>query len=264
MTVLDSTSIDTSTISSTRIGSSTTIDTSTVSTNTTMYITSISAITDTSSTSSIRTNIMAYTALSNLLFSFYESNVTLLNSTQLLFILSTHPSDLSGCLKNCSSSGVCTQNNGLIGCRCYENFTGSSCEFDTRPCASNPCLNNSTCVNNLNYSFQCECKNTFYGVNCEKQIDLCENITCNGHGHCNNEFKCECYTSYSGEMCQIESTYVKFVRSVQLTSTLICFIFIICIICLVLANDAFNFFTGKLTKVKNKKKLKNGKTSKKT
>jgi hypothetical protein len=149
-----------------------------------------------------------------------------------LSILASQTSDLNGCLQNCSSSGICLINSGIIYCECFEYFTGSACQLDMRPCASNPCLNNSTCVNNFTeetYSFECQCQNTYYGMNCERQIDLCQNVTCNNHGYCSieqNEGRCKCFTGYYGDKCEIESAYVKFVQSVQLTSSIICFIVI--------------------------------------
>ena len=97
--------------------------------------------------------------------------------TQFLAILANQKGDLNSCLPNCSSSGVCSLRNGLIGCQCFEYFTGSSCKFDTRPCSSSPCLNNATCTNSLNAtfaSFECECQQTFYGLNCENQINICK------------------------------------------------------------------------------------------
>ncbi len=186
--------------------------------------------------------------------SLFETNSTNLNFTQVFFILSSQKGNLNGCLQNCSSSGFCSLSFGIIGCQCFQYFTGSSCQYDTRPCASNPCLNNGTCINVVNgtaSSFECQCKNTFYGLSCENQIDICQNVTCNRHGYCyteQNMAKCKCFTSYSGDTCEIESSYVKLVRSVQLTSTIICFGALGLVIFSVISNDTFNYFTRRKNK----------------
>jgi hypothetical protein len=180
--------------------------------------------------------------------------------------LANQKGDLNACLQNCSSSGVCTLRNGLIGCQCFDYFTGSACQFDTRPCSSGPCMNNATCTNSLNTtfaSFECECQQTFYGLNCENQINICQNVTCNDHGYCYKDHhhklaKCKCFTSFSGDECEIVSTFVKLVQSVQLTSSIICFITLGLMVLLVFVNDAFNYLTGRREKArqnKNKKQV---------
>jgi hypothetical protein len=192
----------------------------------------------------------------------YGENSTNSNFTQVLSLLSDQKGNLNGCLQNCSSSGICSLNNGLIGCQCFEYFTGASCQYDTRPCASNPCLNNGTCINTINETsslFECQCKNTFYGLNCENQINICQNTTCNDHGYCyteQNTAKCKCFTSYSGDVCEIVSSQVKLVKSVQLTSTIICFVVLGLVIFSVISNDIFNYFTGRRNKTKAKKNIK--------
>ena len=192
--------------------------------------------------------------------SLFGTNSTNLNFTQALSILSNQKGNLNGCLQNCYSSGICSINNGFLGCQCFQYFTGTSCQFDTRPCASNPCLNNGTCINNLNgtiYSFECQCKNTFYGLNCENHINICQNVTCSNHGYCYTEqniASCKCFTSYSGDSCEIASSHVKLVKSVQLSSTIICFVVLSLLILSVISNDTFNYFTRTNNK-KNEEKV---------
>ena len=142
-------------------------------------------------------------------------------------------------------------------------FTGSSCQFDTRPCSSSPCLNNATCTNSLNAtfaSFECQCQQTFYGLNCENQIDICQNVTCNDHGYCFKDHqsvaKCKCFTSFSGDECEIVSTYVQLVQSVQLTSSIICFVTLSLVVLLVIVNDVFNYLTGRREKARSHKNRK--------
>jgi hypothetical protein len=158
-------------------------------------------------------------------------NLNSQNSTKLLNILTTQNGSITGCLRQCSSQGQCQLNQitQMYGCVCDTYFSGSACQYDSRPCSSGPCLNNGTCTNvqglNSTLSFQCECQNTYYGTNCEKQIDVCHNKTCNGKGYCfnsQNEPKCKCFSGYSGDECELTSAYVKIVKGTQLTATIIC------------------------------------------
>jgi WD40 repeat protein len=200
-------------------------------------------------------------AIENLFLSLF-SNSSNTNMTQFLAILANQKGDLNACLQNCSSSGVCTLRNGLIGCQCFAYFTGSSCQFDTRPCSSGPCLNNATCTDSLNVtfaSFECQCQPTFHGPNCENQIDICQNVTCNEHGYCfkdQSEAKCKCFTRYSGDECDIVSTYVQLVQSVQLTSSIICFVTLGLVVLLVIVNDVFNYLTARREKARSQKNRK--------
>ncbi|RNA13157.1 protocadherin Fat 1 isoform X1 [Brachionus plicatilis] len=124
--------------------------------------------------------------------------------------------EMNDCLKNCSGNGLCKLiNKTLFFCECFNNFAGSSCQINTLPCASNPCLNNGTCVNNLaNKTFICHCQQDnngnylYFGKNCQNKVDVCANETCSKNGVCydvNDKAKCKCFSSYSGEKCQIES-----------------------------------------------------------
>ena len=180
-------------------------------------------------------------------------------------VLSTQTGDISGCLVNCSSNGQCQLNLGtkMYECECDTFFSGQACQYDSRPCSSNPCLHNATCINSKNdTSFQCECQNTFFGLNCENQINICQNKTCGGKGYCfndQNEPKCKCFTGYSGDNCELVSSQVKIAKNIQTTSSIICFIVLSTTVALVVLNDLWNcFFTGK----KDKKIVKSNDRSK--
>ncbi len=198
--------------------------------------------------------------VSNLVVSFSIKNESI---SQLLDILTQQTSDISGCLLQCSSQGQCqlNQNTQMYECGCKTYFSGSACQYDSRPCSSGPCLNNGTCTNvqglNSTLSFQCECQNTYYGENCEKQIDICQNKTCNGKGYCfnsQNEPKCKCFSGYSGDECDLTSATVKLVQSVQFTSSLVCFIVIGTTILILILNDLWNCFIRKRNKTNSKNK----------
>ncbi|RNA36805.1 protocadherin Fat 1 isoform X1 [Brachionus plicatilis] len=124
--------------------------------------------------------------------------------------------EMNDCLKNCSGNGLCKLiDKTLFFCECFSNFAGSSCQINTLPCASNPCLNNGTCVNNLaNKTFICHCQqdnngnDLYFRKNCQNKVDVCANETCSKNGVCydvNDKAKCKCFYSYSGEKCNIES-----------------------------------------------------------
>jgi hypothetical protein len=182
--------------------------------------------------------------------------------SQLLDILTQQTGDISGCLLQCSSQGQCqlNQNTQMYECGCKTYFSGSACQYDSRPCSSGPCLNNGTCKNvqglNSTLSFECECQNTYYGTNCEKQIDVCQNKTCNGKGYCfisQNEPKCKCFSGYSGDECDLTSATVKLVKSVQFTSSLVCFIVIGTFITMVISNDLLKICCNKKQNFKEEK-----------
>jgi hypothetical protein len=147
-------------------------------------------------------------------------NFERLNLVQIVSLLNSNY-DLNGCILNCSNKGLCKFDlftNKYI-CLCKSIYSsGYACQIDTRPCSSNPCLNNATCVDYLNHeksnssSFRCECDKYHRGTNCESEIDICQNETCSSNGNCynlNNKAKCKCFSMYSGEKCELESNELK-------------------------------------------------------
>ena len=102
--------------------------------------------------------------------------------------------DLSGCMTNCSNKVSCRFDTVLnkFYCLCDSIYSsGSACNVDIRPCSSNPCLNNGTCVdysNGLRYNmsvpdnvtYSCLCNKHYKGENCEEKINICQNETCSG------------------------------------------------------------------------------------
>ena len=115
------------------------------------------------------------TSTKTTVFNFGELNVVQISS------LLNSNYDLNGCIVNCSNNGQCKfdfLNNQYI-CSCFFSYlSGYACQIDTRPCSSNPCLNNATCVNysissNSNSSsFRCVCDKYHRGTYCESEIDM--------------------------------------------------------------------------------------------
>ncbi len=166
---------------------------------------------------------------------------------------------MSDCLVNCSNNGICFLNETIQKylCECFSNFSGPSCNFDSRPCSKYPCLNNGTCLSIVSNEalFKCECKNNYYGVYCENKFDLCLNQTCSGHGYCflkENLPSCKCKNGFNGENCEIENLIVKFVRGVQITSILLCSFCILLTIFIIVSNDIWNMLIPNMGKVSSR------------
>ena len=164
------------------------------------------------------------------------SNLTEENTKQLLNILQSNV-DITSCLVNCSNNGFCklAPTTRKYICECKENFSGTQCQTDQRPCyrSSNKCLNNGTCINSLNYTtLTCKCPESglYYGQYCENRRNLCENRTCSFHGYCiqsQNESLityCKCNIGYEGDDCQLEMSSVKQVKMFQWSTTIICIV----------------------------------------
>jgi hypothetical protein len=167
--------------------------------------------------------------------------------------------DMSGCILNCTNHGVCWFDwvNNKYKCVCNKYFSGSSCQFDTRSCFSNPCLNNASCVdvfsnltsNNstlLFSTYRCECQTGYQGINCQNKIDICANETCSNNGYCHevkNLPKCKCFSMYEGEKCNIQSNELKTIKYVITTSSIVAIFVIIVFYFLILLMDLFNYLT---------------------
>lgn len=170
-------------------------------------------------------------------------------------ILSTHTEDLTGCLVNCSRNGQCVFNNqSQLICSCFGTYIGSSCQVDSDPCSTSPCLNNGECVKTYNsntksYAFTCNCDEFHYGTRCENRVDLCMNNTsCLPHGRCamNASFVpiCQCFQMYSGDECEIESHSLKSIKKIISTTSILAIITIVLTYSLVLLSDLHTAVTN--------------------
>ena len=171
--------------------------------------------------------------------------------------------DTSDCLNNCSNNGGCFINQNGFKCLCNAFYSGSTCQIDTRPCASNPCLNNGSCIQNLtdiaNSTFYCECSEIYKGKFCEIQIDLCQNVTCSYNGNCmnkENKPECKCFDLYSGEFCETSSDKLKAIQSIASVSSTIAVLFIIVCFLIFMLSDVMEFLVRKTSFINRNKHLK--------
>ena len=62
---------------------------------------------------------------------------------------------------------------GSFRCDCAVGFSGSRCEININECASNPCLNEATCLDEIG-GYRCICMPGYTGTQCETDIDECK------------------------------------------------------------------------------------------
>ena len=106
----------------------------------------------------------------------------------------------------CKNSGTCLELDTPSGfaCTCPARFSGAACEFDLDPCASNPCLHGSKCVN-LKNDFHCECPPKLSGKRCHYG-KYCNPNPCQNSGVCEEGMTgpiCKC-RGFTGEYCTID------------------------------------------------------------
>jgi len=192
-----------------------------------------------------------------------------MSSTQLNQILANATGSITGCLLSCSNHGSCSfdPTTNQIGCLCDDYYSGDSCQFDSRPCQSSPCLNGGNCTDvftdNSTY-FTCECQSVYYGANCENTIDLCLNSTCvSSQGYCKMTgitATCVCLKGYEGENCKDKSSALKTQNAIVSMASILAFIIIALFWGLILFTDYLTYFVIKDRREKEKKKpAKNGK-----
>ena len=252
-TTTSTTSSSTSSTTSSTSTSTTTTQTSTTSTSTsttTTSSTSSSSSTTSTSTSTTTTTTLTTTtsySIINIILSLNSTfDLVQLDPTQTIELLNSNY-DLSGCIVNCTNNGQCKFDsiNTKFICSCFSNYmSGYACQIDTRPCSSNPCLNNATCVDYSNSgnnsmaallgtnssSFYCSCGKYYKGTYCESKIDLCQNETCSNNGNCfefNNMPKCKCFSMYSGDKCETQSSELKNVKTIISYTTILAIITIV-------------------------------------
>ena len=75
--------------------------------------------------------------------------------------------DIDECASSpCQNGGTCVDDVNSYNCNCDVGYSGANCEVDIDECASNPCLNGGTCTDGIN-SYTCNCVPGYTGENCE-------------------------------------------------------------------------------------------------
>ncbi|XP_078111883.1 basement membrane-specific heparan sulfate proteoglycan core protein isoform X4 [Sander vitreus] len=78
---------------------------------------------------------------------------------------------------------------------------------DNSPCDRRPCLNGGHCMSNVEYEYQCLCKDGFEGERCEVVKDVCQsNLQCQNGGSC-VAGQCVCAPGHTGLNCEENSPY---------------------------------------------------------
>ena len=208
----------------------------------------------------LKTTTIQTTTIPNVVGSFAN-----MSSSQLNEILSNTDGSLTGCLISCSNHGVCTYDPDLnqMSCACDQYYTGTSCQYDTRACSSNPCLNGGNCTNvfKLNTtSFECSCGHVYNGIYCENQVDLCLNSTCvKEQGYCKvsgSMVTCVCLSGYEGLNCDQKSSALKTQKAIVSMASVLAFVIMGLFWFMVFAMDYLKFFVMKDKRVKETSKVK--------
>ncbi|KAL9952620.1 hypothetical protein ACROYT_G039896 [Oculina patagonica] len=77
----------------------------------------------------------------------------------------------------CQNGAKCVPNYGenQYHCDCVPGYKGSYCETDIDECASDPCLNRATCVDQVN-GYVCNCQPGYAGVHCQTMLRSCQDL----------------------------------------------------------------------------------------
>jgi hypothetical protein len=204
------------------------------------------------------------TSLLAALTNFGQFSLSQLNP-QVLDILLSSKLDLSDCIVNCSNNGMCKISNGALICECSNGYKGNNCKVKSSPCSYSPCLNNATCIESLDSTnsssteanFTCICASTYYGQQCENQVNLCANYSkCTpSQGYCkiaNNTAVCQCLKSYSGEFCQTKSAELQTIQRVVSTASIIAIVAILLVYIIMAIMDLLHWLLAETPKPKLK------------
>lgn len=94
-----------------------------------------------------------------------------------------------------------------LTCYCVPGYTGTFCQIDINECLSQPCSNNSTCVDGIN-RYECRCPPGYTGQACEIDINECDSSPCSSPGgtcvDLVDGYYCQCSPGYTGPSCAID------------------------------------------------------------
>ncbi|XP_026992700.1 milk fat globule EGF and factor V/VIII domain containing a [Tachysurus fulvidraco] len=116
----------------------------------------------------------------------------------------------------CHNGGTCVTGVGeeTFVCICAEGFAGDTCTAkENGPCIPNPCKNDGECEVIANSrrgdvfnGYVCKCQPGFEGVNCQINVNDCDNQPCKNGGVCRDldgDYTCQCPSPYVGKQCHL-------------------------------------------------------------
>nr|XP_006632455.2 PREDICTED: protein delta homolog 1 [Lepisosteus oculatus] len=97
-------------------------------------------------------------------------------------------------------------------CICEEGWVGSQCDRNIHSCMSQPCSNNSTCIETGNGGYICICAHGYTGKNCQQKMGPCftNGSPCQNGGTCQDyngsalHPSCLCPPGFNGNFCEID------------------------------------------------------------
>lgn len=120
------------------------------------------------------------------------------------------------------------------------------------------------CVETSNTTFICQCASGWEGVQCERMINYCENVSCLNDGVCQSSLLssiCLCVSDYSGEYCEITSNEISVHKTVARSFAYVVIIAMICVAIFITTLDVLKYCFG-IDVVKSKCKKSESKTTK--
>nr|XP_060608807.1 protein eyes shut homolog isoform X1 [Anolis sagrei ordinatus] len=111
----------------------------------------------------------------------------------------------------CLNGATCYESivHGQFLCVCPPFYIGKICQYRYNPCSDpyNPCINNSTCLAQVDGKPLCICPKGFGGSYCEIDNNECASSPCQNQGRCVdgfNSYRCLCREGFSGTLCEVE------------------------------------------------------------
>ncbi|CRL07619.1 CLUMA_CG020584, isoform A [Clunio marinus] len=87
--------------------------------------------------------------------------------------------------KTCGDHGTCVTSRSFYSCECRDGFYGQNCELKQDQCSSSPCFNDGKCRSFNETDVTCDCPPGYHGDFCESVDDPCTQKNCQNGAVCN-------------------------------------------------------------------------------